>query len=130
MMSIALESSDQLNGKRIFIVENEALIAMKIEMMVIDAGGSVIGPCSTLRKADNTVETEEFDAAILDVNLGKHEVYPIAVKLVERGIRFVFYSAHAKASDIENMFPDARLIAKPASERIIIQALIECVAAN
>jgi CheY-like chemotaxis protein len=58
-----------LTGKRVLIVEDEALVAMLLEGLLEEYGCDVVGPCSTLQSALDVVRTQTFDLAVLDVNL-------------------------------------------------------------
>ena len=51
---------------RILVAEDEALIAMQIEMDLEDAGYSVVGPCLSLDDCMKALKTEKIDAAVLE----------------------------------------------------------------
>jgi len=84
-----------LNNLRIFVVEDEALVAMNLEMILEDLGCQVVGPAMRFDKAlamvDNGVKA---DAAILDVNVAGREVFPLAEKLGKLGIPMVFATGY------------------------------------
>jgi CheY-like chemotaxis protein len=40
-----------LNGKRVLIVEDEAIIAAMVEDMLTELGATVVGPASTIKNA-------------------------------------------------------------------------------
>lgn len=84
-----------LSGKAIMVVEDEYLIALVIEMAMIDLGATVIGPFSRIEDALSALEgSTPPDAAILDINIrGKH-VFPVADRLRERRIPFVFATGY------------------------------------
>jgi DNA-binding response OmpR family regulator len=81
-------------GRRVLVVEDEALIAILIEDVVQDSGGAIVGPVATLEKALKLAEEEDFDAAILDVTIRGGKVFAVAKLLQERGIPFVFASGY------------------------------------
>ena len=58
-----------LKGKRILVVEDEALIAVMVEDMLADLGSLVVGPAATIEAALELARREAIDAAILDVNV-------------------------------------------------------------
>jgi len=66
---------------RIVVVEDEAMIAMMIEDMLEDMGCVVAGSFGDLGSAMRWVSGHEgdFDAALLDVNLGGETVFPISM---------------------------------------------------
>jgi CheY-like chemotaxis protein len=83
-----------LAGKRVLIVEDELLVALLIEDLLTDFGCTTLGPCGSVAKALEAVRTEEFDLAVLDVNLAGEKVYPVAEALAERHIPFLFLSGY------------------------------------
>jgi CheY-like chemotaxis protein len=83
-----------LAGKRVVVVEDEALVAILIEELLEDCGCSVLGPCGTLEAALEVARTETFDMAVLDVNLRGVKVYPVADMLTERHVPFLFLSGY------------------------------------
>ena len=50
-----------LKGKRILVVEDEALIAVMVEDMLSDMGCSVVGPAATIEQALALARAEEVD---------------------------------------------------------------------
>ena len=69
-----------LAGTRIFVVEDETLVAMLLEDMIGDLGGTIMGSASRLSRALEIVadRASDIDLAVLDVNLGGEEAFPIA----------------------------------------------------
>lgn len=84
----------RLLGKRILVVEDEALIAMMVEEMLVDLGASVVGPAPSIPTARKLIETVPFDAAVLDVNVRSDRINPIADLLRDRRIPFVFATGY------------------------------------
>jgi CheY-like chemotaxis protein len=116
-----------LSGKHILIVEDEALVAMLIETVLEDCGCTIVGPCGTVEKALQAAQTEEFDLAVLDVNLHGQKVYPVAEVLTERRIPFVFLSGYG-----DEAIPPGRgawkVCAKPFKTDDLIRLLSDAIA--
>jgi CheY-like chemotaxis protein len=91
-------SEGQPSGLRVLLVEDENLIALLLEDMLADLGHTVIGPVGRLEKALEISQREEFDVAILDVNINGGDTYPIAEALAARDIPFVFSTGYGKNS--------------------------------
>jgi CheY-like chemotaxis protein len=84
-----------LNNLRVFVVEDEALVAMNLEMILEDLGCQVVGPALRFDKAQAMVgDGLKADAAILDVNVAGREVFPLAEQLSELGIPMVFATGY------------------------------------
>lgn len=85
-----------LSGKRILVLEDEAIIAFGLEDMLVEEGGSVQLACSTA-EAQSLIEAGAFDCAILDVNLHGEKSYPIAYRLLADGIPIIFATGYGDA---------------------------------
>jgi DNA-binding NtrC family response regulator len=72
---------------------------MLLEDMIGDLGGTVVGPASRVSQALEIIGGAEngIDLAVLDVNLGGEEVFPVAAALAERGVPFVFSTGYGNA---------------------------------
>jgi CheY-like chemotaxis protein len=91
-----LSDDNALSGKRVLLIEDEALVAMLVEDMLADEGCEVVATASRLTDAVAAAKdpTLQFDLAILDVNLAGEPVFPVAKALVERGVPFAFATGY------------------------------------
>lgn len=76
------------------MVEDETLIAVLIEDALLEMGCEVAGLVGKLDAAIQLADTGKFDAAILDVSVRGGKIYPVAERLVARGIPFAFSSGY------------------------------------
>ena len=92
------EKLGALQGKRILIVEDEALIALLLEDELSDAGAEVVGPAASVDAALLLIEAAHreggLSAAILDINLGGETVLPVADCLAMLRVPFVFTTGY------------------------------------
>src|SRR5690606_25336172 len=102
-----------LAGLRILIVEDQMLVAMDLEMIVAEARGIVVATTNSAREAFAALDRERPDLAILDVSLGETSSEPIAVRLAERGIPFMFATGYADSGAIPSRFKDVPIVRKP-----------------
>ena len=79
----------KLTGRRILVVEDEALVAMLVEDALLDAGAIVLGPVATVAEALALLQQEIPDVAVLDLNLAGETSTPVADRLVTMGVPFV-----------------------------------------
>lgn len=100
----------------VMIVEDEPLIAMAMQMLVEDEGGTAIGPFSEVSPAVAAArDSTRIDCALLDCNLGREPAWPIADALKARGIPFAFTSGQA-GKDIVERFSGAPIFIKPVDD--------------
>jgi two-component SAPR family response regulator len=85
-----------LTGKRILVVEDEALIAVMVEDMLIEMGGEVVGPAATVDDALEMARGETLDAAVLDVNVRGRRIDPVAEALMARGVPVLFATGYGE----------------------------------
>ena len=116
-----------LLGRRVLLVEDEALVALDLEMTLQDAGAETVGPASRLSRALAIAERETVDAAVLDVMLGREESFPLADRLHARGVAVVFHSGHAEPGHLRERYPGAGHCPKPCTPATIVRALVEAI---
>ena len=95
-------------------------LAMVLDDLLTDAGYEVVSAgrlADALRKA-----ARDFDAAVLDINLGGDAVYPVAAVLRARKVPFLFASAYGRPA-IPDEFRDAPVLQKPYAMQDLIAAL-------
>lgn len=103
-----------LARRRIPVVEDEMMLALDIEMALLDAGAEVIGPAGNPGEALALAEGDRpIDAAILDVDLRGEEVFPVAERLRDRGVPFLFHTGHATRAELAARFENAMVCTKP-----------------
>jgi PAS domain S-box-containing protein len=108
-------------GRRVLVVEDEALVAMMLQEFLTEYGHSVVGPIGRAAEALVAAKETEYDAAILDINLGDGMAYPVADILSARGIPFVFVTGY-EADTVDDRFSHVPVLQKPI-ERQALQRL-------
>jgi len=116
-----------LAGRRVLIVEDEAMISALIEMIIGEAGCAIVGPVATLERALDVIEHERFDAALLDVRVHDRDVYAVADALSARGIPMIFISGFAQPQ-LPARYRDRPYIAKPFTPDTVLMRLDEVIA--
>ncbi len=101
-----------LEGVRILVVEDDALLALDLDATLASRGCAVLGPFGTATAAIAKINGESIDAAVLDLNLNGETSIPVADMLAGRGIPFLFLSGYDR-----DVLPDrhdaAPLLRKP-----------------
>lgn len=107
---------------RVLIVEDESLLLMLLEDLLPEMGYEVTGTAGTVHDALAVLEQHEIDVAVVDVNLGGTESFPVADALVERGIPFLFTTGYG-AQGLPKRYADAAVLQKPFRKQDLVVAL-------
>jgi len=110
-----------LKGKRILVVEDEALIAVMVEDMLMDMGSDVVGPAATIEAALALARAEAIDAAILDVNVRGERIDPVADALMARGVPVLFATGYGEVKLASGA--TATVIDKPYTQEKLARGL-------
>ena len=97
---------------KVLVVEDESLVALDIETMREEMGCRVVASVPRLVKALDLASRLDFDLAVLDINLAGEVVYPLAFRLAERGIPFVFSTGYSTA-DLPTELRGRPILRKP-----------------
>jgi DNA-binding response OmpR family regulator len=115
-----------LKGKRILLVEDEALVAMLVEDELLNAGAQIVGTASSVAEALRMIEVAMgnggISAAVLDLNLDGELVWQVADALDELGVPFLFETGYAPGCNT-GKYETAPVLHKPFG----LQALISTI---
>lgn len=100
---------------RILVVEDEYMLATELRSNLTDFGAVVLGPVGNVDAALELLEGEaSLDGAVLDANLQGVMVFPVADRLEERGVPYLFTTGY-DASTIPARFKHVPLVEKPTN---------------
>ena len=88
------------------------LVLLSIEDMLADLGCESVSAAATVSQALALIDTQTFDAAMVDLNLGGGNSYPVADALSERGVPFVFSTGYSSQS-VKDGYRDRPVLGKP-----------------
>ena len=102
-----------LDGLKVLIVEDEALVSMLLEAMLEDLGCAVVGPAGRVGEGLSLIrDGVETDVALLDVNVAGEKVFPVAQALRTAGIPFAFSTGYGEAG-VDEEWRGAPALQKP-----------------
>jgi DNA-binding NtrC family response regulator len=111
-----------LKDKRILFVEDEPIVALDLEVCILDRGGVIAGRTGSFAEAERLAELDGLDGAILDLSLQGQPARAILERLIARGIRCVLHSAHSNVS-LAKAWPSVPIIGKPARTEAVVDML-------
>ena len=122
----AAAMDDALIGVKVLAVEDESVVAMWLEDALAELGCIVVGPAARVEEALELVEREVVQAAVLDVNLAGVSVFPVADRLQELDIPFVFATGYGNAGVVDR-HRERIVLQKPYSTHTLKHALEEAI---
>jgi CheY-like chemotaxis protein len=117
-----LSSPPVLEGRRVLVVEDQYLVAEEMRRMVTGLGGQVIGPVARAQPALEALDSERVDLALLDINLGPDDAYPLAQELIRRDVPFIFATG-AEPWVVPEAFRGVPRLDKPLTPRALADAV-------
>lgn len=123
-----IRGSRDMMGLKVFIVEDESLVAMQLEDMLMDLGCDVVGMAMRVKGAHEMIDAGLCaDVAILDVNIGGDKVYPVAARLREAGVPIVFATGYGR-SGVEEEWQSCPILQKPYTSEQVENSIGELIA--
>jgi DNA-binding response OmpR family regulator len=108
---------DLLSGRNVLVVEDNFLVAEAIRDLLQEYGSAVLGPVGKVAPALALMDQYRVDAAILDINLQGEWSFPVARRLLARGIPFLFLTGYDDLSIIPPDMREVTRITKPFDDR-------------
>lgn len=114
----------KLVGLRVLVVEDSFLAAASISRMLADLGCRVVGPVSSVDKAVPLIDAGRCDAGVLDINLAGQTSEPIADRLAELKLPYLFVTGYASPMLLSSRQRSHTRLHKPIAERELRDALM------
>jgi CheY-like chemotaxis protein len=111
-----------LSGRRVLVVEDEMMILMMIEDMLADLGCESVVTAANVDQALALIDAQNFDAAMLDMNLNGAKSHSIADALAARGVPFIFSTGYS-GDDMREGYRDRPVLKKPFQYQELVKIL-------
>jgi len=115
--------TELLAGRRVLVVEDEMMVLINIEDALADFGCTLVAVAATVDQALALIDTQNFDVAVIDVNLDGQTSYPIADALAKRGVPFVFSTGYSDPG-LGGDHSDRPVLQKPYRDSQLAEILI------
>jgi CheY-like chemotaxis protein len=113
---------ESLAGHRVLVVEDEELIGLRLVELLEELGAAVAGPAGSVAEALQLVERETPTRALLDLSLRAETAYPVADRLLQLGVPYVFITGYAQGHLVAR-HGHAPVLSKPFGAEQLVAAL-------
>jgi FixJ family two-component response regulator len=117
------DTASALQGARVIVIEDDFIIATELQAILLSGGADKVNLYRSVKEALTAADDGCVAVAILDIRLGRESVAPVARRLSDQGIPFVFYTGQPDSDPILAEWPESKVLAKPAAPQTIIIAL-------
>jgi chemotaxis family two-component system sensor kinase Cph1 len=101
------------NDIRVLVVEDSFMIVSALELAFDSFGWTMVGPATRISHALALLKTENFDAALLDVNLDGEMSWEVAEALRARAIPFALSTGYEIAPLLPEFLKGIKIVRKP-----------------
>jgi CheY-like chemotaxis protein len=109
---------------RVLVVEDELAISTIIEIIVEDTAPSIVFVHTSVESAQKVIQEQDFDLALLDVNVTDGQTYKIAGMLRRNEVPISFVSSVPK-QELPEELRDSPFISKPFQQADIRDAVLK-----
>jgi light-regulated signal transduction histidine kinase (bacteriophytochrome) len=125
--NIKTEPKRPSNEIRILVVEDSFMIISALELAFDSFGWTMVGPATRVPKALALVETERFDAVLLDVNLDGEMSWDVAAALKARGVPFVLSTGYELGAILPAFLRNTKFVRKPFKINELEQTILDAI---
>ena len=112
-----------LEGHEILLVEDSLIIALDAEDIASRLGAESVTTAATVEAALECIHDRKPTVAMLDINLGDRNSYPIADRLLELGIPFLFATGYGEQANPPMAHRGRLIVQKPYTLENVARAM-------
>lgn len=112
-----------LKGHDILLVEDSLIIALDAEDIATRLGAETVTTAATVQGALDSIDAGRPTIAMLDINLGDQNSYPIADRLAELNIPFLFATGYGEQANPPVAHRGRPIVQKPYTLENVARAL-------
>lgn len=117
-----------LKGHDILLVEDSLIIALDAEDIAQRLGAATVTTAATVHGALDQIDAHKPTVAMLDINLGDRNSYPIADRLAELGVPFIFATGYGEQANLPMEHRGRPVVQKPYTLENVARALDSLIA--
>jgi CheY-like chemotaxis protein len=112
-----------LDGYRMLVAEDDALIAEALCATIRDAGGEIVGPAAGLRAAMRLAACEPIDCAVIDMGLDDGDAAPLVDLLLSEAVPIILATA-ADREALPRAYWRLHRLRKPYSPAMLVDCAL------
>jgi light-regulated signal transduction histidine kinase (bacteriophytochrome)/CheY-like chemotaxis protein len=114
-----------LAERSVLLVEDSLIIALDAEDILIRLGSDGVVVHATIHGALDYLDNSTPSLAVLDINLGDRTSFPVADRLAELGVPFIFASGYGEQASLPMEHRGRQVLQKPYTLENMARALVE-----
>ncbi|PKB19283.1 light-regulated signal transduction histidine kinase (bacteriophytochrome) [Novosphingobium kunmingense] len=107
----------------VLLVEDSLLIAMDTEDSLLRAGVGEVRLASSVAHAMGELDARRPDFAVLDLNLGTETSLPIARRLMQMGVPFLFATGYGENAMLDPELQEVPIVVKPYNADSLLRGM-------
>jgi len=116
------DAAPRISGTAL-IVEDNLIIAMGAEVILLELGARHVETAASVSQALAAIERSTPGFALLDLNLGSENSIPVATRLSELKVPFMFATGYGERAPIPAELESAPVVQKPYTRDVVEAAL-------
>jgi len=121
-------SAGALGGRRVLIVEDSPVVGPFTVDLIEELGCIAVGPAPNMAAARELIDSEQLDAALMDIHIRGERVFPLCERLAARNVPFVLTSGYADWQ-MPDKWDDRPRLQKPYTIDQVEEALAQLIGA-
>lgn len=112
-----------LDGQQVLLVEDSLIIALDAEDIATRLGAETVSTAATVEGALDIIEAARPTVAMLDINLGDSNSFPVANRLADLGIPFLFATGYGEQAQLPMEHRGRPVVQKPYTIENVARAI-------
>ena len=112
-------------GRRVLLLEDNLILAMDMVESLTRLGADDVESAATVERAMDAINAQDFDAAVLDMNIRGTVSFDVAEALRAKGVPFVFVTGYGEKMALPDSIADTPVLNKPVDDGTLSRALGE-----
>lgn len=118
---------EMLAGRNMLLVEDSLIIALDAEDIFTRLGAASVATAASVDSALDAIEASRPDIAMLDINLGDHNSFTVADRLLDLGIPFLFATGYGEQAQLPDDHRGRMVVQKPYTLENVARAMDELI---